>query len=77
MNPSVLNLSHCVGGDNVVVLGGLNITNGMRIYHIYYSYDFPITPLAIFLLITTVVLLFYGERIRFFLRSLRHKNNQN
>jgi hypothetical protein len=76
LNPSPLNLSYCLGGDNIVVLGGLNITNGMREYYVYYTYNFPMNEITICLFITTIVLLIYGERIKSFVRSLRSKNRR-
>ena len=52
------NLSYCLGGDNVAVLQGFNITNGMRIYHVYYSYD--MTQAGVILFILGFAMLVYG-----------------
>jgi len=74
LNLSSLNLSYCLGGDNVVVLSGLNVTNGMRNYYVYYNYNFPTNEITLLLFIATIILVIYGERLKSFVRSLRCKN---
>lgn len=60
--------------NDYVVFNGVNLTNGIRwtyvVYNMNFGQQFLIANIGFFIL--HILLLFYGERIKFKLRSLRN-----
>ena len=68
------NLSYCLGGDNVAVFSGINFTNGMRYYYVYYNYDMSMAGVLLFILGFAMLLYGLFKAAHPQMRNLRSRN---